>query len=87
MQSGDCRGLQNRRSLSLMAMVGSTPTRFRQLKAASRKFQPGDCVFQRNNVGSAFNFKLSYGVKLSHSGDLRRLRYSQAGLGREPIAP
>jgi hypothetical protein len=29
--SGDSRGLQNRRSLSLMAMVGSTPTRFRHL--------------------------------------------------------
>ena len=29
MQSGDCHGLQNRRSLSMMAMVGSTPTRFR----------------------------------------------------------
>src|SRR5438552_11169679 len=31
--SGDSRGLQNRRSLSLMAMVGSTPTRFRQFSS------------------------------------------------------
>jgi hypothetical protein len=34
--SGDSRGLQNRRSLSLMAMVGSTPTRFRQLNLHGR---------------------------------------------------
>jgi hypothetical protein len=32
MGSGDSPGLQNRRSLSLMAMVGSTPTRFRQVE-------------------------------------------------------
>src|SRR6266516_965783 len=40
--SGDSRGLQNRRSLSLMAMVGSTPTRFRQ-------FQPARAVHLRSS--------------------------------------
>src|SRR5947199_10620093 len=42
--SGDSRGLQNRRSLSLMAMVGSTPTRFRQF--SSRLACP-PCRFSR----------------------------------------
>ena len=35
--SGDSRGLQNRRSLSMMAMVGSTPTRFRQPNPHKRR--------------------------------------------------
>src|SRR5207245_8828523 len=42
--SGDSRGHQNRRSLSLMAMVGSTPTRFRQF--SSRLACP-PCRFSR----------------------------------------
>src|SRR5207248_11743578 len=54
-------------SLHLRFSIGSTPTRLRQLKPVGRKFQPGDCVSQRNDVGFAFDFKLSCGVELSHS--------------------
>jgi hypothetical protein len=72
-------------ALRLRFSFRSTPTRFRQLKAARRKLQPGDGLLQRNDVGFAFDFKLSCGMELSHSGDLRRLLYSQAGLGSELV--
>src|SRR5438552_4927095 len=57
--SGDSRGLQNRRSLSLMAMVGSTPTRFRQF--SSRLACP-PCRFSRPSQYRPSQYRRSEGT-------------------------